>query len=97
MPSAQMLRESGNLVLNSGGYMRGSSNVGNLNQAPPPDLTQIPAPSSLNQMSPGGGTAGASNTNINYYQTNTQNSNRAGVSAGAMLTGGRAANTANHM
>ena len=101
LPSTQMLRESGNLVLHSGGYARGTANATNMNQAPPhPDLTQIPVPSSMNQMSPGAGTAGngaGSNTNINYYQSNTQNSNRAGVSAGAMLTGGRAANTATQM
>lgn len=69
-----MLRESGNLVLNSGGYARGNLNVTSQNQAPHPDLTQIPVPSSMNQLSPGGGTAGngvGSNTNINYYQSNT--------------------------
>jgi len=56
-------------------------------------------PGSLNQVSPGGaaGNGVSSSANINYYQNSNQNSNRAGVSAGAMLTGGRATNTATHL
>ena len=64
-----MLRESGNLVLNSGGNMRGTSNVPNLNQVQqPPDLTQIAVPNSLMQVTPGAaGNNNGSSTNINTY------------------------------
>ena len=69
-----------------------------------PDLTQIPVPSQLAQVAPGAagtGNGNGSSTNINsYFNSNShQITNRVGVSAGAMLTGGgiRGASTANNI